>query len=410
MSTKYNKTAQLTEDYKYDNSVGEAVYNKGLKLWMLNGKPLQDSFITYDKDRNIKVRLNRDGSKDYFVRDKAYQSPYTYRKQVKAVNVNRKRYIANHNFDLTFKGLFDKSFVKPIYNKNKHKYALKIADDAVRKYPDPQGPAYYDEILSNYFNSAVNLGKHMPQYSRLAQWAAKYRPLAETEKVYTVNNQNDKDSYVLYYKGAPIITNKHLLNDVVTAADKQNLPRDIALSLAYGESTFGTIGGFVDNYKNISNNKRHTVTSSQIINHHRWQSGADYPAISELAYAGGKQNIVGRAAFPNILDYTKYNRDAYKNRVDKLLQESDSLFNSKPDNALEDFFILYKNNPNKINPKNAVVNNGKSYKQKVEDNINIIKQIKGLEPLLEGRLIEKFGGVIPNNYKRRLSSGGKYSY
>lgn len=377
-------------------------YDSKHKQWLKNGKPVKDGYIAYDIKRNIKIRYNNDGTKDYLVKGKPYQSIYTYQQENKNRNhkiadyYNKNRYENSLSYVLTS--------MHPRVSKERLKQIIEhendmVLEDANKLYPKPKALDLDDIELSDYFNRTIEVEKYRPQLARLAQWSIKHMPFIEQEKEYKFRDKTDSNAYIVNDNGIPIVTNKVFLKDIADAADKEGLSRSKAFAIAYGESNFGTNGNWVRNYNN-NHNKLYddiglTKPASGAINNHAYIGGIRYPAIQEYAAATNQQPHKTATAPFIYIGEQYYKPDITKSRADKLIKDSDSLFNIRPSNAIADLFREYKKNPNSINPKNAEVDaKHRTYEQKTNDNVIKILNMAELQPFLERRRLESAGKKI----------------
>lgn len=397
----YDNSNQFEDGGRKQGQKVTLFYDRNKGAWLRNGQPVKDGYIAYDIKHGVRARYNKDGTKDYFIKDNTpYQSLYTYGIAIRKLAKEEADYINKNSYQRTMKGKADKALSKffgllnernkQIYENRKAIYNAKLVQDFRKKNSIQQiQPVDRDrEDLSSAFNKAVWVEQYRPNYAREIQWGIKnVLPVLQEEKkqIYVTRDPKDSESVTLLQNGVPIVTSKALLRDIADTADKVGIPRDEGFSLAFGETNFGTQRNWVQNFSNNHNSgiKRYEIDPSQVVNNHIYQSGANYPAIAEYGYATG-QNLTNNAEFPDVLLGEEYYKpDITKERANKIIHESDSLFKARASNGLEDFFIRYKEDPNSINPKNSSVDaKRRTYQQKVKDNIPTIRRIKALAPYL----------------------------
>lgn len=394
----YDNSNQFEDGGRKQGQKVTLFYDRKRGTWLRNNQPVEDGYIAYDIKHGMRARYNKDGTKDYFVKDNTpYQSPYTFRKAYEEKEKATAEYVNKNGYDETIKGFFDRGLSRILgalnernkerYEKRRVSYNSKLEHDFRKNHPIQSVDQDRSDLSAN-FSRAVQVEQYRPNHAREIQWGIKnvLPVLQEEEKqIYVTRDPKDSESVTLLQNGVPIVTSKALLRDIADTADKVGIPREEGFSLAYGETNFGTQMNWVQNFSNNHNSgiKGYEINPSQIVNNHIYQSGANYPAIAEYGYATG-QNLTGNAEFPQVLLGEEYYKpDITKARADKMIHESDSIFKARASNGLEDFFIRYKKDPNSINPKNSSVDaKRRTYQQKVKDNISTIRRIKALAPYL----------------------------
>lgn len=376
-------------------------YIKG-KGWFVNNKQVDDGYIAYDTQADVKTRYNADGTVTRLVNGKDFEDDYRRHKREHEIT---RQYVDKYNNNRYGSKLINQprlaaarlmsvispKLSQPIYDAQERydkalDKRLSIEEAKAKENLNITHPIDYKSLeLSEAYENTLVRAKTHPNIAKLHQWALKHKTAITNEKTYRVRDPQSPDNYTIYDAGVPIYTNKNLIKDALKAGKDEGVSDAEVLSILLGETNFGTNFNWVNNYNKNHNQPTQSkdMPQSWAVNNHQYQSGADYPVIQELLALNKTDGSYGE--YPTLYNW----QDAYKDdvttgRTKRLIEQSDSIFRNRAPSALHSMFRRYKKDPNSINLYNASVDKyGRTYQEKVNDNAKrlrpYLEEIKGLQ-------------------------------